>query len=414
MAIVIPSKHIYSRSFDPVIDNNISKVEIQEEEPSIIESNEPVAKKATNQIIDDNSISKNSNAKTAFSSINGTYTVAGSFVQIDTVKYTADITVEVSKEQSNQFVKNLNLGLSQTGDPNIKYTIYGDYERGTVSNPNVSVNHTNHTVDFIMDFAKFNREVLNEDSEYSLSSVWTDNSKKELSYTYSLTSNYSATASIQFDDKSTVSKTTATLIKKNNAEYLKLQFNILAGLRWVTLGVGGTNLSAYPQSEGQTNIYIDTPIVDSAYEIYTPKRVEVTIYGDVLLLELQENTVKIGNGNKVYSFDGNELIQTTNTPSPESRYQDIINKWKNGKQTVVISCPIADYYDENGNKVIDTSVSGKMIFREGDIVIPYIYTNKGDKPLSYNKDFTPKQFKVVGTAISKQQGVQQELTLQEV
>ena len=80
----------------------------------------------------------------------------------------------------------------------------------------------------------------------------------------------------------------------------------------------------------------------------------------------------------------------------------------------MITCPIADFYDTNGNKVIDTSISGKMLFDIGDIVIPYNYTNQGDKPVAYNKDFTPKQFKVVGTQISMKQGVTQELTLQEV
>lgn len=52
-----------------------------------------------------------------------------------------------------------------------------------------------------------------------------------------------------------------------------------------------------------------------------------------------------------------------------------------------------------------------MFIKEGDIVIPYIYTNNGDSPLSYNKDYTPKQFKVVGTKISDRQGVTIELTL---
>lgn len=143
-------------------------------------------------------------------------------------------------------------------------------------------------------------------------------------------------------------------------------------------------------------------------------RIEINIYGNALSIDLQDVDKQIGNGNKVFSFDGNELIQTTNTPSVENKYQGIIDEWKYGKQALIISCQITDYYDENGNKVIDTSVSGKMIFKDGDVVIPYAYTNKGDKPISYNKNFTPKQFKVVGTRILKSQGGTQELTLVEI
>ena len=42
MAIVIPSKNIYSINFDPVIDNSISKVEISANEPQIINDTENV------------------------------------------------------------------------------------------------------------------------------------------------------------------------------------------------------------------------------------------------------------------------------------------------------------------------------------------------------------------------------------
>lgn len=122
----------------------------------------------------------------------------------------------------------------------------------------------------------------------------------------------------------------------------------------------------------------------------------------------------VGNGNKVFSFDGNELIQTTNTPTQESKYQSIIDKWESGKQTAIITCPITDYYDLTGSKVINVNTGSKMVFDIGDIVIPFCYTNHGDKPISYNKNFAPKQFKVVGTSISKKQGIQQTLTLQEI
>jgi hypothetical protein len=66
----------------------------------------------------------------------------------------------------------------------------------------------------------------------------------------------------------------------------------------------------------------------------------------------------------------------------------------------VILCSISDYYDQNGNKVIDTNdttPNPKMLFEEFDLVIPYIFNAKGkDEPMSVDKQNVAKTFVVVG------------------
>ncbi len=222
------------------------------------------------------------------------------------------------------------------------------------------------------------------------------------------------------------------------------------------------------------------------------KSVDIKIYNNV-----DWQVRSYGNGNKPFVVNENKskLLQTNtkNKNVTQGKYlsESIIDKWKYGKQTATITCAITDYYDEEGNEIISPNINIRIkclqkenpsigfyrltfqeietraldgkeiiiqvnqieeklivskynvetgifnafsffpvikagetyivsnirfpaIFHIGDIVIPYRYTNQGDKPLSYNKDFTPKQFKVVGTKLITNQGVSQELTLQEV
>jgi hypothetical protein len=101
-------------------------------------------------------------------------------------------------------------------------------------------------------------------------------------------------------------------------------------------------------------------------------------------------------------------------PYKDYHLEQIINQYKNGKETVTLTCSINDYYDENGNKVIDTKKSNNMMFKEFDEVIPYTFTSKGtDKPISVTKRGTPKRFIVIGVRPFYNGAVWQELYLLE-
>ena len=93
---------------------------------------------------------------------------------------------------------------------------------------------------------------------------------------------------------------------------------------------------------------------------------------------------------------------------------DIISKHKNGKETVELSCSIGEYYNENGSVAIGPNRSGyPMVFKVGDVVLPYTYTSNGDRPLSM-KDGQPKQFIITGIEYLFGGAIRQNLTLQEV
>lgn len=484
MAIVIPSKHIYSKSFDPVIDNNIDKVEATIKEQSIVESQEEVAKETITSFINGTiSTIEKFNGFASGNNANATY------IKVEDIKYTPTITINVDKKQENRLVKNLITGVDGNGNSNISYELFGDVQRGQIYiELQVTGSGSNLTI-VSQNIDTYPSKTNIQDTTYSF--PINNNHKYENSMNYpsefkSISTNATDLSTEIEIDGGTLFSATAT----ETENQISISFNLLVGFTLYKAA-----LSAVEKTENTYRLLnVNAPSTFNTeyypyFEKYVAKQVNITINGVVLSLNLEDAAIQNGDGNKVFSFDGNELIQTTNTPSIESNYQGVIDKWKNGKQTATITCPITDYYGNvsNGEKYLaitptkaikvkllnlsgnigyfqetttralkngitlnlsknrlplvsnynkETGKFSSLIlitsnysigsvyevtnrrapftFNIGDIVIPYTYTNKGDKPLSYNRDFTPKQFKVVGTKISKRQGGMQELTLQEV
>lgn len=203
---------------------------------------------------------------------------------------------------------------------------------------------------------------------------------------------------------------------------------ILCGARIYKLGYGediyqanGLNISAVEITANGT------------YEEYIPYRLDISVNGDTISLELNERNLTVGDetSTKSFSVEGNELVQYTNSFVADANHiyekdeyfrliQDIFTPdyaYGKGKETAVIRCSINDYYDEDGTQKIYLSPKGEtdpMTFTEGDEVIPMKYDEKGnDKPMSQNTDGSRKVFKVLGTEKKYDGAVFQILTLQE-
>lgn len=94
--------------------------------------------------------------------------------------------------------------------------------------------------------------------------------------------------------------------------------------------------------------------------------------------------------------------------------------YKEGIETATIRCSLVDYYNSDGSlEISPTNYSAdnantRMMFSIGDIVIPYVATPNGDRPMSSKPDGTPKEFLVTGVTLISDGAVWQELQLQEV
>lgn len=112
-----------------------------------------------------------------------------------------------------------------------------------------------------------------------------------------------------------------------------------------------------------------------------------------------------------------DVIELSYLSNPENltKYlaDNVLSQYEKGKETATLLCDISDYYNENGEKVIDIKTN-KMSFRLHDEVIPYVFGANGqDNPMSKYQDGTAKVFEVVGSNIIYDGAVWQELTLLE-
>lgn len=472
MAIVIPSKHIYSKSFDPVIDNVINKVYTNEyygnyEQKTFFNETFVGFTAKTSElsayITDYNDVSSNNSLPlvTGISGVARTLTlswqkeVSGFKLAKDWLLYTTIIQKEVDQEINLEMSVNYKyfntLYPSGMGEGEASYS-----DEKEVFNLQFELKEFSSAQAFVNEYFDKTGEIPPYLPDYTVKSI---NDSKLLIIGYIPTQ---------------TSVTFYFLINKDG-------------------------------------YYYDSNKIRSLIL----KNVDIKIYNDV-----DWQVRSYGNGTKPFVVNENKsmLLQTntTNGNKTQGKYlaQTIIDEWKNGKQTAVITCLIAEYYEENaipyerqehlventtyvnpfthvstGNidmssymgtenakilsvkyvrptNIVDSLAiesvtitkytekgfsyivklnekygniesvtvkfnvlleiekdkpiisqrkeSKKMIFEIGDIVIPYTYTNKGDIPISYNRDLTQKKFRVIGTSILKKQGVQQVLTLQEV
>ena len=142
-----------------------------------------------------------------------------------------------------------------------------------------------------------------------------------------------------------------------------------------------------------------------------------------------QTSTKITNGvgSKPILLSGNELITNLTTINSDT-YTDIasafvLSGYANGKETATVLCDISEYYDDNLVLSISTQDNAlPMIFNVGDIVIPYVTKNIYDSindtysltevPLSMING-NPKLFKVVSNKIISDGVPRQRLTLVE-
>lgn len=611
MAIVIPSKHIYSKSFDPVVDNSIDKVEVSANE--VVPDNH-YDETVYNEDFDVSSYTSGIlqiDYKYEYRNIMNLNQYHYACAYVNMVPYYCIHSVTIPKiKDTKSIISSVLGGFDKDNNANIKYSTVCEVLNGTVS-AKLDIYDSDKSGKKLKDLVVNYPQPTND---YQLVNIPTKLSKNE-TYSSSAGDNFNVTAELVLNNETNLG--TLTISEDNDNYYFTCK---------LLCGAEIYEISGKGYIDGNA-LAFNFPMSGTATK-YIPHSITITVYGNTIGIDLQDKTITIGDGNNVFSFDGNEIIQTTNeyliskqiilkkeTSSPsmqipyfiiqnnvdvkvgdkiqyenqtftishvssnnaillnsltfgsdfsngaiinatallidniEENYNKITNEWKTGKQTAVITCPIADYYGiaikerpinslplykdtiitfkENFNQTTlyssltnsfvlnygsqnspqlvalkyirmpmkaETLVDGKirnfeylitdgtqlgatnelyaygtplettdiyvispqftltknfttdnqqfyqwlvdnaiktsgeldkvisiggennlpMIFNIGDIVIPYTYTNQGDKPLSYNKDFKPKRFKVVGAGISKKQGGMQELTLQEV
>lgn len=182
-------------------------------------------------------------------------------------------------------------------------------------------------------------------------------------------------------------------------------------------------VSYYDFDEGATGEDDGSP--GYAREIITS--ISITI--EARKLEKEDNVQYSGDDNtRPFEMAESSLLTTQVYMQSESSKVQLaewlVNRahenYKDGKETATIRCSLVDYYNSDGVLEISptnysaNNANTRMMFSVGDIVIPYVATPTGDRPMSLHPDGTPKSFRVTGVTLISDGAVWQELQLQEV
>ena len=400
MAIVIPSSKTYERQNHKVRDNVIERIEVGAVE--VLPDNEYETPVYNEPLDSGFSFYKSVPSDKIFSqiTIDGYQTEFWYAYHWISPQYIKNFLIKIPKIKNNKWTNKIYTGKKEDEKtPYIGITVRAKKETGTATAtyPLSNKPNTNYT--------------KTEDYTGSITP------KKTYTYTHTISGSL-ATKSITTPEKwvNEDNINTATYTDDNDFYYLNL--TILCG--YEEIGVGGYNVFA------DTSITTPTYIsLSGECEKYTAYRVEITVYGNTIGIDLKDKTVYINGetAKKVHSIDGNELMQTSNylldsgENAIETMYGETRREYERGKETATIRCSIGDYYEYDSTEKaisIDNS-TGKMSFKMYDQVIPMVYGADGqDRPMSTYQDGSPKVFQVLGTNIFYDGAGWQELSLQEV
>lgn len=413
MAIIIPSRNIYEKNHNKIRDNVIDNVEIDAKNVVADNKYDEVVNTQElgigfNDIVNGEEEAKFNQRVDVY--LNGTLEYVSYAYAYMQASYIKDVNFNIPILIDNHFIQSIKDLTSKNDETNeeetnIKYTIYGKKREGIVKG-SIEIKQGND-LSVSLENVEFIPEKESDITALSFPTMVSITAKCFRQ------PNISSTIEVKDIDISTIHKTKIVEDTENDAWTFETPISILCGLKVASFKEDYFNGVA-PTSYTKESIGV--------YEEYIPTEISITFYGNTIGIDLVDKTVKIGSGNHPFSIGGsNELLQTSNYidtvqhKAIDTDYNNTLTKYSNGKETATILCSISDYYDESKNKVIAIDNANKMCFRMYDIVEPYVFGADGkDKPLSRNKDGSPKQFQVLGVKPIYDGAVWQELTLQEV
>lgn len=456
MTIIIPSKKIYKKENQKVLDNIIERVEVNATKITPKNEYDVVVYGESHYDGWSNGLEKSDISVGTYSSGGSNFTRVASYYSIIPT-HTKTYNITLPKIYNNKYIDKL----------------YEDTSKivNIVSNKTYS---TNASANIYKTSGTTNWLIRNK-SKGTTSTI--DNSTDKISpswkYVYG---SQNTTASVTPQD------TTISVSEDSDNYYINIK--VLCGYEEYKLG--GSATDAVADSSGIN--------VSGTYTKYETKKVDINFNGNTLGIDLAEETILIGNetSKKVFSVDNNELLQTTNINTSnnkstiENEYEQTLNDFIKGKETAIINCAISDYFDDNGKLIVSEkgynvpytdqvpkisysnyitysivtakianpidydliikaqygitikiyagSTSGTaresllistptissvdmimpITIPIGSIVIPQVYGQDGiDKPMSI-KNGVAKQFKVIGNSIEYDGSITQQLTIQEI
>lgn len=290
MAIVIPSKHIYSKDNDKVRDNIIDRIEVSAKE--VVPNNEydtSVYNQSyyegfnyENFIIDEKKDDDTYNYGWALYS----------YYKLMPI-YLLNITIKVPKLQKNRFIEKIFYSYKEENNkkiPDIKTSIYSKKYIGTITTT-VTNYISGNNFDIIYSTPIYN----------STPTIGINELSPSLKYEFERSGGgYPIISEINFNNKENIINPQFI----EDKQYYNLTFTVFSG--YEEIKGGGYN-------EYSKGSLVWTEQKSECVKII-PEKIEITIYGNTIGIDLNDKTVYIHDesGNKPFSVEGNELMQIEN------------------------------------------------------------------------------------------------------
>lgn len=298
MAIIIPSKNIYNKDNDKVRDNAINKIEISAFEVSPNNEYDGSIYNEQLKIGDVKSFAdlENKELKKDLRQVGGGgisgVNVGYAFVSYSNQKVAA-VQIKIPVVSNNKWIKHIKTGkyvdeTTSKEENNIKVTLYGIVEKGVA----MATINTNDEI-----------------SEPILTKTETS-AVKQFSFPSTIEATYSefalfAKASQSIKDVGNLGTANYSFQTIDGVEYYVFNLNIFCDCEIVKL-TGGAGWQS-PNAPEHINM-------TGEYEKYLGTSADITFYGDTIGVTLTDKTLYTSDesGNKPFSVEGNELMQTQN------------------------------------------------------------------------------------------------------
>lgn len=443
MSIVIPSRCIYQKTNDKILDNVIKGVEVGATKISPNNKYQEVVydeiipfETFTYDSVNNQSPPKFYDTDGFFPQFNAERYIRGAGKLEVTYNYVDTNAIYIPKVQNNSFIQKIYDASSGERSVKLKYTIeqsvyesdcYYTPSTNTFSTPNsyklvdtqIISNAYDYSYSTLLSTERFNFDESQFSNYKGTFDIKCQNGNCDINYRLYLNDNRfnSGAIDIKLSDGGIITESAPTITEEtiDGIDYYVVDY--------VYGSLAGFNITYYiycEQSKSEFKNNSNQRLAKATLIKQTIKQVTLTVYGDSEGIEAKEITIKYGDESNPYSTDGNELLQVDATIRKvnltEHIANNIRNHYKNGKETSTILCSISDYYNTDGEKVISTEDVGvdKMTFDIYDEVLPQVRNEYGkDVPISLNSEGKAKTFRVLGSRIYYDGAVWQELSLQE-
>ena len=359
MAIIIPSKDIYEINNQKVVDNEVDNIDVSVKQVDVQEEFGVVVHRETfsNSTQQDEIVERYNLLSIEEEQQQTSITTQVAYSYVSILPNYMDVQITINKSGNNKLISKVNTGKDNNENAEIKYQANGYITRGratgTVEIKAFRVS-SNQNVDYSAENAKGLSEFI---PEYESKKPEQYSIPQEIIETNETVNGTLCEAKISYFDKGTVAYPTV----EETEDEIRISLKCLVGGLIYKVGRSnyiwtfdqryGPNHTELGDYDGAVNATEELS-VSGTYENYTVSSVEFNIYGNTIGINLQDKTVKIGEGQHVYSFSGNELMQTSN------------------KYTTVCNMAIGGFVGDSGNdRAIYSVIRATPALNSGDILI---------------------------------------------